>query len=236
MRGTDDENRLVRPYNRAIEAERKLKAASNALARVADNGDFDPEPLRGALQAIQERLHSLTEDLGAAGSRRPASDLPRRARRAGVQARRDEQVPDSFWMRPAPNGALAAPGRASPSSFPAERFLATLTWLAPACPTYGVSIEWEIQARELVLAHRSERAALDLALTVTAPLTMQELRERSRPRATPGDCGLSDRVIRRGRRRSRTERTFRCPVPAILPCSSRATRLNATPAGCIACW
>ncbi len=62
-----NENRLVRPYNRAIEAERKLKAASDALARVADNGDFDPEPLRGALQAIQERLDSLTEDLGAAG-------------------------------------------------------------------------------------------------------------------------------------------------------------------------
>jgi hypothetical protein len=59
------ENRLVRPYNRAIEAERKLKAASDALARVGDTGDFDPSPLRGALDSVQHRLDSLRADLDA---------------------------------------------------------------------------------------------------------------------------------------------------------------------------
>jgi hypothetical protein len=59
------ENRLLRPYNRAIEAERKLKASADALARVADTRDFDPEPLRGAIDAVQQRLNSLSTDLEA---------------------------------------------------------------------------------------------------------------------------------------------------------------------------
>ncbi len=112
-----------------------------------------------------------------------AGQLTVRVVRAGraVQARRDEQVPDSFWTLARAEWGSVGPQPSITLELPAERFLATLTWLAPACRTYGVSLEWEIQARELVLAHRSERAALDRALTDTAPLTMQELRERLAP-------------------------------------------------------
>ena len=59
---TDDrcnDNRLERPLNRALEAERKLRGAHEALDRVADHPDFDAAPLREALDGVRERLNSL---------------------------------------------------------------------------------------------------------------------------------------------------------------------------------
>jgi hypothetical protein len=59
---TDDrrhDNRLERPLNRALEAERKVRSSHEAFERVADNDEFDPEPLREALGSVRERLDTL---------------------------------------------------------------------------------------------------------------------------------------------------------------------------------
>lgn len=59
---TDDrrhDNRLERPLNRALEAERKLRGSHEAFERVADNDEFNPEPLREALDAVRKRLDAL---------------------------------------------------------------------------------------------------------------------------------------------------------------------------------
>lgn len=58
-----EENRLLRPYNRVIEADRKLKAASEALARVLGEPELDPEPIRRALESVQGRVDDLKQDL-----------------------------------------------------------------------------------------------------------------------------------------------------------------------------
>jgi hypothetical protein len=54
-----NDNRLERPLNRALEAERKLRGAHEAFDRVADHPDFDAAPLREALDGVRERLDSL---------------------------------------------------------------------------------------------------------------------------------------------------------------------------------
>jgi hypothetical protein len=53
------ERRVERPHDRAVEAERKLRLASEAYGRVKDDPEFDPGPFREALDAVRERLDSI---------------------------------------------------------------------------------------------------------------------------------------------------------------------------------
>lgn len=77
-----------------------------------------------------------------------------------VEARRDDEVSDGFWLalRAAWGSQGATPGRAV--VVPIEEFLAHLAWLAPACRLHGVGIDWGDDVRELVGASREEKRVL----------------------------------------------------------------------------
>jgi hypothetical protein len=55
--------RVERPRDRAVEAERKLRLASEAYGRVKDEPDFEPGPFREALDSVRERLDSIIASL-----------------------------------------------------------------------------------------------------------------------------------------------------------------------------
>lgn len=57
------ERRVERPRDRAVEAERKLRLASEAYGRVKDDPNFEPGPFREALDAVRERLDSIRASL-----------------------------------------------------------------------------------------------------------------------------------------------------------------------------
>lgn len=57
------ERRVERPRDRAVEAERKLRLASEAYGRVKDEPDFEVGPFREALDAVRERLDSILASL-----------------------------------------------------------------------------------------------------------------------------------------------------------------------------
>ncbi len=81
-----------------------------------------------------------------------------------IQATRLNEVPQSFWLQLWAEWGSDGdhPGRAV--SLPLERMLARMTWLAPACRRFGVSIDWDPALASLVKEVRTERIALDETL------------------------------------------------------------------------
>lgn len=86
-----------------------------------------------------------------------------------VRAARDGDVPDGFWLlaRAEWGTGGAHPGRQL--EVPVERFLERLGWLALACRSHGVSLEWDEGSERLVGQHRQERRLLSGVLARTHP-------------------------------------------------------------------
>jgi len=95
-----------------------------------------------------------------------------------VSVRREPEVPSEFWSRARGEWGSRGPDPSHVLKLNTERFLARIAWLAPACRTFGVSIEWSDQVAELVVAHRAERGRLDAVLDELQPLDDDALEAR----------------------------------------------------------
>lgn len=60
------DSRLLRPANLADDAERKLRAATDAYLAIRDDGDFDATAFGEALERVRERLEALRAEVDAA--------------------------------------------------------------------------------------------------------------------------------------------------------------------------
>jgi hypothetical protein len=108
-----------------------------------------------------------------------------------VRARRDEDVPDGFWLTARAQWGSGGHKPGCELDVPVERFLDRLGWLAPACRAHGVSLSWDEGSERLVRQHRNERQLLSQVLSRSLP------HEADDPEAELADTRWSSELVLR---------------------------------------
>ena len=95
-----------------------------------------------------------------------------------VEARRDDEVGDGFWLTLRGNWGSVGPKPSRAVLVPVEMFLARLGWLTPACRIHRVALDWDDALVQLVRNSQADRRALSTSMQGVVPLDEGAVRAR----------------------------------------------------------
>ncbi|HLY54060.1 MAG TPA: DEAD/DEAH box helicase [Stellaceae bacterium] len=97
---------------------------------------------------------------------------------AELDIRRSQDVPEVLWSRVLAEWGTDGPDPAQHIYVPVERFLSQLDWLAPACRRHQMGIEWDTEARALVIAAQTQRSSRQVLAAAATSLDADEVQAR----------------------------------------------------------
>lgn len=100
-------------------------------------------------------------------------DLGRR-----IEARRDEEVPDEFWLTLRAEWGSTGDRPHTAVYVPAETFAMRLGWLGPACRRHDVAIDWDPDVAAIVQHRKRETSRLAEIRGDVGALTQEQALER----------------------------------------------------------
>jgi hypothetical protein len=92
-----------------------------------------------------------------------------------LEVRRDQDVPDDFWLQTRSEWGSEGPEPGVAIEVPADCFLARIDWLAPACRQHRVGVKFCPRSQQALATVMRERARLGDVLRRVEPLPQEQL-------------------------------------------------------------